>query len=175
MYISKRMTLALITASALAGSATTAVTALADHGTQMPGTAHGNGRGHTVLFTSLAPSVPTDPSLLGVAPGAVPWVLRSGEAQLRSDGRLTVRIRGLLIPSGQFAGTTGPVKTVSASLYCGQNSTPAGTSNTVPLSSAGDARIATRLTLPSKCQVPAVLIHPNGMLGAYIATSGFGG
>jgi hypothetical protein len=128
-----------------------------------------------VLFTSLAPSVASDPTLFGVAAGSAPWVLRSGEAKLHSDGRLTVRIRGLLIPSGRFAGTTGPVKTVSASLYCGANSTPVGTSAAVPLSSDGDARIKTTLTLPTKCQIPALLIHPNGALGVYITTSGFGG
>jgi hypothetical protein len=62
-----------------------------------------------------------------------------GGSRLSSDGRLTVDIRGLLIPSGQFAGTTGPVKTVSTSLYCAENSTPVGTSGAVPLSSDGDA------------------------------------
>jgi len=67
------------------------------------------------------------------------------------------------------------VKTVSASLYCAGNSTPIGTSDPVPLSSGGDARITTTVMLPSKCQIPALLIHPNGALGLYITTSGFGG
>jgi hypothetical protein len=174
MYISKRVFVALLTVAVLAGSATTAVTALADHGSGQGG-AHREGGNHGVLFTSLAPSVPTDPALLGVAAGGVPWVLNSGVAHLHSDGRLTIRIDGLLIPSGQFAGTTGPVKTVSASLYCAANNTPIGTSDAVPLSRDGDARITTTLALPAKCQIPAVLIHPNGALGAYIATSGFGG
>jgi hypothetical protein len=173
MHMSKRTTVALLTASALAGSAATAVTAL--------GHQHGQGAGHradgnrTTLSTSLAPSIQTDPTLLGAMAGGAPWVLRSGEAKLKSDGQLTVRIRGLLIPSGQFAGTTGPVTTVSASLYCAANSTPVGTSSSVPLSSRGDARITTMLALPTKCQIPALLIHPNGALGAYIATSGLGG
>jgi hypothetical protein len=67
------------------------------------------------------------------------------------------------------------VKTISASLYCGGNPTAVGTSGAVPLSSDGDAQIAAALSLPAKCQIPALLIHPNGGLGAYIATSGFGG
>jgi hypothetical protein len=175
MYISKRAAMALLTASALAGSATTGVTALADHGAPGQGAAHREHGNRMVLFTSLAPSVTTDPTLLGVAAGNVPWVLRSGEAKLHSNGRLTVRIRGLLIPSGPGAGTTGPVKTVSASLYCAAKSTPVGTSAKVPLSSGGNARIKTTLTLPAKCQIPALLIHPNGALGVYITTSGFGG
>lgn len=174
MYISKRTAVAMLTVSVLAGSAMTAMSASADHGGG-PDQSRGEHLNGTVLSTSLAPSVPADPVLLGAAAGGVPWVLRSGEARLRNDGRLTVRIRGLLIPSGQFAGTTGPVMTVSASLYCDGNSTPVGTSDNVPLASDGDARIDTTLTLPTKCQIPALLIHPNGALGVYITTSGFGG
>ncbi len=173
MYISKRIALALLTASAFGGSAATAMTALGEQEGQ--GVGHREDGNRTVLFSSLAPSIPTDPTLLGAAAGTVPWVLRSGEAKLHSDGQLTVRIRRLLIPSGLFAGTTGPVKTVSASLYCGADSTPVATSSSVPLSTDGDARITTTLALPAKCQIPALLIHPNGALGAYIATSGFGG
>jgi hypothetical protein len=175
MYVSKRTAVAMLTVAALAGSATTAVTALANQGGGDRGRGHSQDRGDLPLFTSLAPSVPTDPPLLGAAAGGVPWVLESGDAKLHDDGRLTVRIRGLLIPSGPFAGTTGPVKTVTASLYCGDSSTPVGTSDPVALASDGDARISTTVALPAKCQIPALLIHPNGSLGAYIATSGLGG
>jgi hypothetical protein len=176
MYVSKRVAVAMLAASALAGSASAAVTALAHDGRD-DGAMNHHGRGdRLVLDSSLAPSVPTDNPLLGTVAGGVPWVIRtSSQAKLHSDGRMTVRIRGLLIPSGQFAGTTGPVMTVSASLYCDGNSTPVGTSNAVPLSSEGNARIRTSLALPAKCLIPAVLIHPNGALGTYIATSGFGG
>ncbi len=102
-------------------------------------------------------------------------MLRSGEARLHTDGRLDVDIRGLVIPVAPFTGTPGPVKTVSASLYCGGNSTPVGTSNSSPISTDGDARITAEFTLPAKCQIPALLIHPNGANTVYIATSGFTG
>lgn len=172
MNVSKRTAVAMLTVAAIAGSATTAVTAVAHQG---KGRSHSEDGNHLALFTSLAPSVPTDPTLLGAAAGAVPWVLHSGEAKLHTGGRLTVRLRGLLIPSGQFAGTTGPVQTVSASLYCADNTMPVGTSELVPLSRTGDARITTTLALPAKCQIPALLIHPNGALSTYIATTGIGG
>jgi hypothetical protein len=104
-------------------------------------------------------------------------VIRVGRADLRRDGRLDVVIRGLVIPVAPANGTPGPVTTVNASLYCNGSSTPAGTTNPpVPLSRAGDADIEATLTnLPSKCLAPALLIHPNGMPGAYIAASGFTG
>ena len=173
MYVSKRTAVALLAATAFAGSATTAFTALGD-----PGNGHANHREHrnrTVLSMSLVSSVPTDPTLLGAAAGGVPWVLRSGEARLRNDGRLEVRIRGLVIPVAPFTGTTGPVRTVSASLYCGGNSTPVGTSDSFSISTDGNARISTTFMLTAKCQIPALLIHPNGANAVYIATSGFTG
>jgi hypothetical protein len=174
MYISKRTAVALLAASAFAGSATTAVTAIADPGPGQKQGDRGERRG-TVLSTSLAPSVPADPTLLGVATGGAPWVLRSGDARLRRDGRLDLRVRGLVIPVPPFSGTTGPVKTVSASLYCGGNSTPVGTSNSFPISTDGNARITANFVLPATCQIPALLIHPNGANAVYIATSGVTG
>lgn len=102
-------------------------------------------------------------------------MLRFGEASLRDNGRLDVVIRGLVIPIAPFNGTAGPVTTVEASLYCAGNSTPVATSAPVPISITGDAHISTRLTLLATCLIPALLIHPNGAAGVYIATSGFGG
>ena len=93
MYVSRRTLLATLTAAALAGSAATAVTALAHQAGHDRGRGHGQDRNRVALFTSLAPSVPSDPALLGAAAGGVPWVIRSSEATLRNDGRLTVRIR----------------------------------------------------------------------------------
>jgi hypothetical protein len=181
MHLTKRAAVTLLTVSALAGSATAAMTAVAEpgHGNGQ-GNGNGNGNGNhgdranrTVLSTSLAPSVPSDPTLFGAAAGGAPWVIRSGEARLKSNGRLEVRIRGLVIPVAPFTGTRGPVTMVSASLYCGASTTPVGTSSSFPISTGGNARITARLTLPTKCEVPAVLIHPNGANAVYIATSGF--
>lgn len=75
----------------------------------------------------------------------------------------------------QDTATTGPVTTVDVSLYCGGNSTPVGTSASIPISTRGDAHTGARFTLHAKCQIPALQIHPNGAAGVYIATSGFGG
>jgi hypothetical protein len=173
MQISKRAAVVTLAVAALGGSAATAVTA-AGHDN---GRRHNDGdhRGEALVRTTLAPSVPApaDPVIDGASPGGVPWVLQRGEARLRSDGDLRVELRGLLIPSGQFAGTTGPVHTVSASLYCGGN--VQGTTAQFPLSPQGDAELEGMVTVPATCLVPTVLVHPNGGAGAYIAASGFGG
>lgn len=137
---------------------------------------HGNRgqhHGNRVLEQNLAPSVPTDPHFHGVAPGGVPWVLRRGEAQLKLNGRFELRLNGLIIPN---LGSAGPVTSVTASLYCGEdaNGTAVATTASAPLSPHGDARIRDNsFTVPSSCLVPVVMVHPNGNPAAYIAITGW--
>jgi hypothetical protein len=136
----------------------------------------GKHRGNAMLDASLAPSQTTDPAFHGVAPGGLPWVLDRGSVELKSKGRLELRVRGLVIPVAPFNGTAGPVTTISASLYCGADTdtAPADTSDTVPLTQSGDARIKDRtFNVPSTCLAPVVLVHPNGDLTHYIAVSGW--
>jgi hypothetical protein len=171
MHVSKRVAVATLSAAALAGSAATGVSALGnDRGGN--GNHRGDRRG-TVLAATLAPSMPSDPSLFGVAAGAAPWLLNQGEVRLRRDGRLRVRVSGLVIPSPPGDGTPGPVMTVSASLYCGNDTTAVGTTPPAPISRSGDARMTGQLSLPAKCLAPIVLLHPNEIGALYIAATGF--
>ena len=158
MEINTRTAAGLLSATALGWSAIAAF-------------GHGNHNGQTLLRSSLAPTVLSDPTIHGVARGSVPWVLDRGGTRLRHDGRLQVGVRGLVIPGN---GTPGPVTSITASLYCGADTTGAvATTGSVPLSSQGDARIDEHITLPAKCLAPIILVHPNGNAGAYIAASGF--
>jgi hypothetical protein len=124
--------------------------------------------GRPLLRSTLAPSLPTDPTIAGVAPGGLPWQLERGSVLLQSNGRIRVSIKGLVIPATD---TTGPVQTITASLAC------AGASTTqtapVPLSAAGDATIETTIALPSTCLAPVVFVNPNGIAAAYIALTGW--
>jgi hypothetical protein len=131
---------------------------------------HGNG----LIEASLAPSLTTDPAFHGVQPGGAPWVLRRGDVEVEHH-ELELSVRGLVIPNPPGDGTAGPVKTISASLYCGADAdtTAADTSKQVPLSSYGDARIHDRsFHVPATCLAPVILVHPNGSTGAYIALTG---
>jgi hypothetical protein len=144
------------------------------------GTHHPTGSDHprprhgaAVIDESLAPSQTTDPTFHGVKPGGAPWVLKSGSVRLTSDGRLDLDVRGLVIPT---TGTASPVTTITASLYCGAdaNTTPADTTQPVPISTAGNARIKDRsFNVPSTCLAPVILVHPNGIATAYIALDGW--
>jgi hypothetical protein len=168
MQLSKRRTIALLSTAALAGSAVGGVSAFGDHG------GHGGHGGKTVFASQLVPSQLTDPMLHGVTRGGLPWVMDRGEARLRRNGRLQVRVRGLVIPAPQGDNTPGPVTSITAALYCGDDTTAAAESTSAPLSRRGNARIDQRLTMPSTCLAPVVLIHPNGNDAAYIAVTGFG-
>lgn len=164
MEINTRTAVGLLSATALGWSAITgAITAL--------GHDKGHHEGTTLLRSTLAPTVLSDPPIHGVARGGVPWMLDRGSTRLRHGGRLTVGVRGLVIPGN---GTPGPVTSITASLYCGADTTAAvATTGSVPLSMQGDARIDEHITLPAKCLAPIVLVHPNGNPAAYIAASGF--
>jgi hypothetical protein len=161
MNINMRTAVGLLSATALGWSGLTGtLSAFGD----------GHHNGNTQFRSTLAPAILSDPPIHGVVRGGVPWQLDSGQVRLRHDGRLSVDIRGLLVLG---TGNTGPVHSVSASLFCGADTTPAAMTAAVPLSSSGDARIDARVDLPSKCLAPSVLINPNGNAAAYIAASGF--
>ena len=139
------------------------------------GHGNGNGNGNTLLRSTLAPSVPGDPTFHGVNPGGAPWVLQRGEVRLKRNGQFRLRLQGLVIPNPPGDNTPGPVTTVNASLYCGADSdtTAAATTDTVPISRQGDANINTTISVPATCLAPLILVHPNGIAGAYISLEGW--
>jgi hypothetical protein len=111
-----------------------------------------------------------------VKPGGAPWVVDEGTVRVRRDGRLDVRIEGLVIPTPPQNGTN-PVAAVTATLYC--NAKAAAVTKPFPLSRPeGDGRIRADLMLPMTCVAPVVLLNPvnadfpNGNPGTYIAATG---
>ncbi len=131
----------------------------------------------TVLQSTLFGSTPSPagPTLFDVKPGGAPWVISRGDVTARRDGRVSLRIEGLVIPTAPQNGTN-PLNFLVATVYC--NGKAAGTTDPVAFSTTGDARIDTTLAkpLPSPCLAPAVLINPApGRVvntAAYIAATG---
>jgi hypothetical protein len=140
------MALALATTGMFAAGTAAAASHSGQHG-------HRNSRSD-VLHAALAPSVPTDPAILGVAPGGAPWRLTHGQALLGSSGRIMVDVQGLVLT------TTGanPLPDLAASVYCG--GTLAATTAPAPFSTTGNAKIRTTVSLPAFCAAPAILLNP---------------
>jgi hypothetical protein len=108
----------------------------------------------------------------------VPWALVQGSTRLDANGRLSVKLRGLLITGATGAnasldGTTGPVKAVVASLTCDGSTPTIESTAPVPLSAQGDATINQDVILPVICEAPIVLVRANSSNGPWIAASGF--
>jgi hypothetical protein len=95
-------------------------------------------------------------TVFGANPGGAPWVIASLSADVRTDGRISVRGRGLLLGGGNGIGTTGG-QSVRARLVCGGVNFE---SALVALEPDGDFRIDGVLlpVPPSPCATPVLLI-----------------
>lgn len=95
----------------------------------------------------------------GVSPGGQPWVISRLTADIRSDGRIAVDGRGLLLGGGDNIGTNGGQE-VHARLFCGAGNGVPFDSQSVPLGPDGDFRIEGQLPglLLSQCERPVLLI-----------------
>jgi hypothetical protein len=167
MYITKRLLFPVLVALVAAGSLMFALSATR---AAAPNEAAG------LLRSSLAPSLVSDSTFHGVAPGGADWALTEGSARLQANGRLQLAVDGLVLTS---LGTAGPVDGIAASLFCDadSNTVPVSTTGVAPLTKSGDGSIDATLTLPSSCLAPIVLVHPqigtNLITSRYIAVTGF--
>jgi hypothetical protein len=117
----------------------------------------------------LAPIAGSNPgiTIAGVASGGLPWVVKHGFATLNDDGRLSVDVRGLILPA---FGNAGPITAVAASVVC--SNTVAATSAAVPLSNDGNAEIHAKLQLPSPCFGTIILVRIAGVNGTMLPAAG---
>jgi hypothetical protein len=139
----------------------------------------GHHKGNAILRSALFGSKTTahgGPTLFGVAPGGIDWVINGkSKAKVSRDGRVRVRIDGLVFAEGPNVGKN-TVPQLAATVYCG--GTAVGTTKPVAFSPEGDARIDETLATapPSPCLAPALLINPapggTPATGVYIAASG---
>jgi hypothetical protein len=104
----------------------------------------------------------------GVNPGGQPWVISRLIADIKTDGRISVDGRGLLLGGGDAIGTTGN-QSVRARLFCGPAPGLVHDSVLVLLEPNGDFRIDGVLAPvpPTPCTTPVLLIVNGG--GAWFA------
>lgn len=92
----------------------------------------------------------------GANPGGIPWVIAQLSADVKTDGRVSVAGRGLLLAGGNGVGTTGG-QSVRARLVCGGVFHDTAL---VPLEPDGDFRIDDAFIPPppEPCAGPVLLI-----------------
>ena len=111
-----------------------------------------------VMTPVVAPFTGTAHPIRGVNGGGVPWQIDSGRGELRSDGRLKIRVHGLvLVSTGQnpvpmFRGVVNCLTTLSPDVGVNLATAP------VPASSDGDATIKATVELPEPCVAPIVFV-----------------
>jgi len=99
----------------------------------------------------------------GVNPGGVPWVISRLTVDVKTDGRISVDGRGLLLGGTDAIGTNGN-QSVRARLFCGPAPGVMQDSVLVPLEPNGDFQIDGVLAPapPSPCTSPVLLIVGGG-------------
>lgn len=113
--------------------------------------------------------------------GGLPWMISAGTGSLKSDGRLLVHVRGLVLadqpPVPPALQGTNPIPDFRAIVSC--QSIGAGGTATItnvstaqfPASTAGNADIKATVSLPHPCIAPIVFVtSPGGMW--FAATGG---
>jgi hypothetical protein len=115
-------------------------------------------------------SGPAPNAVNGVNAGGVPWEIADLRAEVKTDGRISVDGRGLLLGGGSRIGTPGTPRDVSATLFCGG---VGHDTNPVPVDDEGDFRINGQLypAPPTPCDGPVLLIRSNngGVPGSWFA------
>lgn len=106
------------------------------------------------------------------------WKLKSGKAELKK-GKLEVEVKGLVLNDasvGQYNGTPDGVDAVAAAVICHgpSGATVAAQLDPVPLSKSGDAKVEGKVSLPSGCVGPVVVLRERyeGKIGGWLAGTG---
>jgi len=112
--------------------------------------------------------------------GGIPWTLTEGKGELRTNGRIEVRVRGLVLAEGARAGTN-PIAEFKAIVSCltpmteGTGNLVVATvnrsTNTFPATPTGDADIEDAVNLPTPCIAPIVFV--TSPTGSWFAATGF--
>jgi len=111
----------------------------------------------------------------GVASCGKVWKLASGSAQLKSSGKLSFKVKGLVLydaSTGDANGTADGVDAVIPAVVCGDQVCAQG--KPVKLSKSGNAKGHAKLKIPSGCSAPVVILRERyeGKVGGWLAATG---
>jgi len=104
------------------------------------------------------------------------WKIGSGEAMLHSDGKLSIQVKGLVLndaSTGDSNGTADGVTHVVGAVLCA--GAVAAQTEWSPLSKDGTARINAKVSLPTACIAPTLVVREvwDGKVGGWLAAAGY--
>ncbi len=119
----------------------------------------------------------TQNPIRGINGGGLPWAIGSGFGELKADGKLEIRVQGLVFAAGPNTGSN-TVPNFRATVSCLTNDAQVVNVTTglftasVGAASAGggNAKIEARLTLPQPCIAPIIFVTSPS--GAWFASTG---
>jgi len=139
-------------------------------GVALQSTASGSGGKDVLEWDVMAPVdgpfVGAGTPVRGLAGGGLPWQIDRARGELRSDGRLEVRVEGLVLarkaPVPPNLQGTNPIPQFRAVVSCLTPASPVNGENVAtdpfPASPQGDARVRTTIALPDPCIAPIVFV-----------------
>jgi hypothetical protein len=130
-----------------------------------------------VMIGNDEPFIGAKTPIRGVNAGGAPWTLDSAKGELRADGRLDIKVEGLVVaPTG-----ANPVQAFRGVVNCLTPEAPTAGVNLVTdpapaTRPGGDARIRDQLDLPESCFAPIVFVTHGAIPepGVWFATTGIG-
>jgi len=115
----------------------------------------------------------------GLGGGGLPWAIGRGKGEVRADGRIEIKVRGLVLADdpavAPAARLTNPSPTFRAVVSCvsvdaaGAPAEVNVATGPFPATPEGDAEIEAALELPSPCLAPVVFVT-NAALRWFAAT-----
>ena len=104
----------------------------------------------------------------GILPGGAPWVITSGSGQVDREGRLSVQVTGLIIPTQ--VPPHNPVMAFSATVSCITKHDRVVNVTTGPFaaSAAGDSTIKATVALAHPCKNPEVFVGLTRTNGQFV-------
>ncbi len=118
-------------------------------------------------------------AIRGVPGGGRPWVVKFAEGELKSDGKIEVTVRGLVIDPNEPVASAGtnPSPTFKVIVSC-LSKDGAGNPTTVNVSTdlfeadtAGNSKIEDTVSLPQPCIAPIIFV--TSPTGSWFAATGF--
>ena len=120
----------------------------------------------------VAPYTGSTNPIRGLNGGGRPWVIGRGKGEVKSDGRVEVKVRGLVLtstgvnPAANFRVVVSCLSVNGA----GEPATVNVSTGDFPATPAGDAEIEAALDLPTPCIAPIVFVTSS--TGAWFAATG---